>query len=235
MKYTYVEPPLPSLARWRNLYSAKGSLSCLRALQYEELHALKLEGPILDVGGGQKSLYKGRLPGDMACDSVNIDPKIAPTFLISPGDRFPVADASYRTCLCFNTLEHVYDAKFLLDEMHRVLKPGGVAHITVPFIFRIHGAPDDYFRGTSSWWRETLGRTGFAEVNLQPLVWGRNTSAGSIRGYHGILPRLQFHLSHLTDILYARLAFSFGNGRYTGRRGERTCAIALGYFITARK
>jgi SAM-dependent methyltransferase len=238
LKYTYLAPPLPSFARWRAIYANESGLSCLRALEYERLRQLRLEGRVLDVGGGRRARYRKLLPQDLDYESVNIDPQIEPTYLVGPGERFPIADASYDICLSLNTLEHVYDARFLLDEMHRVLAPGGAAYLTVPFIFRIHGHPDDYFRGTPSWWRESLLRSGFAEVELQPLVWGRYTSAGSVRGYRGVLTRAQFHISHFTDILYAKAYLPFGefsDGRYSGRRGERICGVALGYFITARK
>ena len=235
MIYTYVAPPLPSLSRWRRLYGRKKNLSCLRALEYERLGQLRLVGPLPAVGGGRNSLYRDLLPADAVYESINIDPAIEPTYLIGPGGAFPVADDSFPTCLCFNTLEHIYDARFVIDEIHRVLAPGGVAHITVPFIFRIHGHPDDYFRATPSWWRETLERAGFAEVELHPLIWGRYTSGANISGYRGILRRLRFHLTHLADLAYARIAFAGGDGRYSGRRGERICATSVGWFISAKK
>lgn len=235
MHYTYVPPPLPSLARWRHLYTWKKGISCLRAMEYEKLGQVPLAAPLLDVGGGRNSLYRDLLPGHIGYESVNIDPAIEPTHLVQPDGRFPVPDDRYATCLCLNTLEHIYDAKFVIDEIHRVLAPGGVVYITVPFIFRIHGHPDDFFRATPSWWRETLKRAGFAQASLQPLVWGRYTSGASIRGYRGLFKRTQFHLSHLADLIYARIAFSRNEGLYSGKRGERICGVALGYFITATK
>lgn len=235
MTYTYVAPPLPSLARWQKIYSRKKGLSCLRALEYEKLGQLKLEGSLLDVGGGGNSLYRDMLPPAVKYNSLNIDPKIDPTYLVGPNGVFPIDDNSYATCLCLNTLEHIYDARFVVDEIYRVLAPGGTVHITVPFIFRIHGHPDDYFRGTPSWWRETLTRAGFSKTELQPLVWGRYTTAGSISGYRGLFKRGRFHLSHLFDLLYSKITFASGDGRYSGRRGERICGVALGYFISAQK
>lgn len=235
MKYSYIQPPLPSLARWRKIYSGKKQLSCLRALEYEKLATLPLSGLVLDVGGGRNSLYRDLLPADISYESVNIDPDIEPTHLLRPGEPFPIADNRYPTCLCLNTLEHIYDAKFVVDEIFRILAPGGVVHITVPFVFRIHGHPDDYFRGTPSWWRETLSRAGFSEAKIQPLIWGRYTSGASISGYHGILRRARFHLSHLADLLYAKLAFAGNGGHYSGRRGERICNTAPGWFISATK
>jgi SAM-dependent methyltransferase len=233
--YNYVAPLLPSVSRWLSLYKFGKNLSCLRALEYERLKEVKLTGPILDVGGGSKSLYRNMLPTDSLYQSVNIDPAIQPTFLTTPGEPFPIPDNSFETCLCFNTLEHIYDSKFVIREIYRVLKPEGLLHISVPFIFRIHGHPDDYFRATPNWWRETLMQTGFSRVDLHPLIWGRYTSGANISGYRGILRRFRFHLSHLADLVYASIAFYGGDGRYSGRRGERICAASLGWFITVQK
>lgn len=234
MNYTFVEPPLPTLERWRNLYKRKPGISCLRALEYEKLAEARIQGRVIDVGGGKNSLYSDMLPAGIDYDSLNIDPKIEPTFLIVPDEKFPIADNVYDTCICLNTLEHVYDARFVLDEIFRIMKPGGVVHISIPFIFRVHGHPDDYFRGTSSWWRETLSRVGFSETQLQPLVWGRATSAGNIGGYR-LFKRLRFHLAHLYDIVYSGISGAGKNGRYAGKRGMRVCNVALGYYITATK
>ena len=58
-----------------------------------------------------------------------------------------------------------------------------------------------FFRGTPSWWKETMQRTGFSRTGLQPLVWGRYTTAGTISGYRGLLPTaLQQESSYLKDI-----------------------------------
>jgi SAM-dependent methyltransferase len=203
-------------------------------MEYEKLAKVSIDGRVIDVGGGKKSLYRDLLPVNLDYESLNIDPSIEPTYLIGPGERFPISDGVYDTCLCLNTLEHIYDARLVLDEILRVLKPGGVAYITVPWIFRVHGHPDDYFRGTPSWWRETLSRVGFTSTDLQPLVWGRATAGGSISGYR-LLKRFRFHLAHLSDIFYAAVSRAGKDGVYAGRRGERICDVAPGFFITVRK
>ncbi len=235
MHYKFIAPPLPSLRRWRDLYRKFPGNSALRVLEYEKIQSLQLAGNFLDVGGGENARYTSYLPQDLDLKSINIDPDINPTYLLKPLEPFPIKDNVFSGAICLNTLEHIYDVSFVLSEILRVLKPGGSVYITVPFIFRIHGHPDDYMRATPSWWRETLSRTGFAAAELQPLIWGRYTAAGSISGYRGLLPaRFQFHWSHIKDVLYARLMF-MGKQTYEGRRGERICAVAPGWFITATK
>jgi SAM-dependent methyltransferase len=61
-----------------------------------------------------------------------------------------LADATARTVLCVDTLEHVFEARRAADEMIRVLAPGGALLITAPMDFRIHDYPGDYWRLTPS-------------------------------------------------------------------------------------
>ena len=52
--------------------------------------------------------------------------------------------------ICVDTLEHVFEVRKAVDEMIRVLRPGGLMLVSVPLDFRIHDYPDDYWRLTPS-------------------------------------------------------------------------------------
>jgi SAM-dependent methyltransferase len=235
LEYSYINPPLPTFRRWWQLYRDFPGNSEIRVLEYEAIGKKKLSGSILDVGGGRMSRTGGHLPKDIEVDSVNNDPAIEPTHLTKPGEPFPIADNSYDSAVCLNKLEHVYNAMGILCETLRVLKPGGTLCITVPFMFRIHAHPDDFFRGTPSWWKQALEDAEFAKTELLPLVWGRIVAAGMIGGHRGILPKkASMHLAHLKEIIYAKLMFS-GKRSYEGKRGDRVCAVSAGWFISAVK
>lgn len=233
MEYTYTLPLKPSLSRWRHMARAFPGQSVLRMLQNEFLGNLAITGKVLDMGGGQRAKYLSLLPPGLDISSVNIDPGIEPTHLVQPGQPLPFADNSFDTVICLNTLEHIYDAKAVLAELYRVVRPGGLVHVTVPFMFRIHGHPDDYFRATPSWWRETFSRQGFAALQFHPLVWGRFSTAAVVPGFRGIAPQTRLHLAMIKDILLARLFFK--GPRMEGRKGERIAGTSPGWFMTGTK
>src|SRR3546814_112349 len=57
-------------------------------------------------------------------------------------------DDSVGTIICLETLEHVADPLRAVQEMHRVLRPGGVLAISSLMFFPIHAHPWDFWRFT---------------------------------------------------------------------------------------
>lgn len=233
MEFQFIDPPMPSLSRYRALKRRTPGASVLRALEYEALEKIELEGRVLDFGGGQGASYVPHLPAGLDVVSTNIDEQYNPTQLVGVGEPLPFEDATFDGALCLNVLEHIYDTRFVLDEMFRTLKPGATLHISVPFIFRVHGHPDDFSRHTSSWWRETMERTGFSSMTIEPLVWGKATAALLIRG-NGVFPALNAWKAALSDILVAK-ATSKSRTHMVGRHATRAAAVASGWQIAATK
>ncbi len=63
----------------------------------------------------------------------------------------PLPDASEEAIICLSVLEHVENPFKAAAELHRVLKPGGMCLISVPFLFYYHaekGYYGDYWRFT---------------------------------------------------------------------------------------
>ncbi len=235
MRFTIIDPPLPSLSAWRRMQRLASGQSVLRAMEYAVIEELRVQGRVLDFGGGQRAGYMQWLSGADEFCSVNIDAEFQPTHIVAPGDPLPFDDASFDAVVTFNTLEHVYDDVAALRELTRVLRPGGSLHIIVPFLFRVHGHPDDFNRHAPSWWAETLRQHGMTETRLLPLIFGRRTTAQMVLGQGAkVLRPLRQTLGALADILAARILF-FGKTHYSGRRGERVWSQAPGWYIHARK
>ena len=85
--------------------------------------------------------------------------------IVGDGQRLPVRSEVFDLVLCTEMLEHVVEPQRAIDEMYRVLKPGGVLLLTTRFLFPIHDAPHDYFRFTKYGLRHLLRRFEITELS----------------------------------------------------------------------
>jgi len=54
----------------------------------------------------------------------------------------------FKTIICFSVLEHCSNPFKMCSNIERLLKVNGLVFISVPFSWRIHGYPNDYWRFT---------------------------------------------------------------------------------------
>ena len=84
-----------------------------------------------------------------AANQVNLDiDRFKNVDVVASALNIPFEDNTFK--LIFNTavLEHVRDPIRVVDEMYRVLKPGGYIYTEVPFIAHFHAYPNDFQRYT---------------------------------------------------------------------------------------
>jgi len=65
-------------------------------------------------------------------------------------------DETAGAAICVETLEHVKYPWVAMKEIHRILKPDGIAIITSTMHFRIHNHPADYWRFTPDGFKTLL-------------------------------------------------------------------------------
>lgn len=92
------------------------------------------------VGAGGRRVTQNSLTVD-AIPASGVD-------LIGDIHGLPLKDDFADAVICTGTLEHVRDPRLAVAELYRILKPGGVIHIDVPFIQGYHPDPTDYWRFT---------------------------------------------------------------------------------------
>jgi SAM-dependent methyltransferase len=78
--------------------------------------------------------------------------------------HLPVMDRSIDVVLLFEVLEHVYPGSAVLAEIQRVLRHGGTLFLSVPFLYPIHDAPNDFQRFTIHGIRLHLEHSGFRVI-----------------------------------------------------------------------
>jgi len=120
----------------------------------DKLREIVKEPSVLDIGGGepfQKMLapYKKWFEG-VEYKTLDSEEKYNPT-VVGDAHNLPLADGTEDAIICKSVLEHLYDPKKAVEEMWRVLKPGGKALVYTHFIYPYHarkGVYKDYFRFT---------------------------------------------------------------------------------------
>ena len=95
---------------------------------------------IVDLGAGGRKIS----PATVCLDFVPADN----TDVVGDVQRLPFRDGSLDLVYATGLFEHVADERAVIGEIWRVLKPGGLCHIEVPFLEQYHEDPIDVRRLT---------------------------------------------------------------------------------------
>lgn len=155
---------------WKNILKGKTllrSMMNISLLEYEIKN-----GIVLDIGGGKNPSYFSFLKKNKEATIVNFDKKYSGENIDFEKDRIPYDDNSVDQVLMFNILEHVYNHKFLMKEVYRVLKKDEKVLGFVPFMINYHADPNDYFRYTHEALEKIFKDVGFSKIEIIPLGYG---------------------------------------------------------------
>jgi SAM-dependent methyltransferase len=109
----------------------------------------------LDLGSGlRRQVFEN-------CLYVEVYPSLTADLIVAPTCTYPIKSGSLDGVGSFAVLEHVRQPWVVVQEIHRMLKPGGRVYIDWPFLQPVHGFPSHYFNAT----REGL-RTIFEDVGI---------------------------------------------------------------------
>lgn len=178
----------------------------------------KLEGTVLDIGSRNRRYDYLLKQVPTAIDLVENKDKG-----VRQGDvtAIPFPDQTFDAVMCIEVLEYVATPEKAIAEIYRVLKPGGMLVLSVPFMFKAH---EDKLRYTDLHLRDLM--VGFALKEfyavggsytvVMTILWGKIKSIrSSIFRYILTLLLLPFLLL---------ISKQTKNGRY-----------ASGYFLVAQK
>lgn len=101
--------------------------------------ALRHHGSVLDCGSGGR-----KIPGVLSLDIAESEY----TDMRASGLDLPFRDDSFELVLSQAVLEHVPEPQRYIDEIFRVLQPGGTLLVEVAFMQPVHQAPHHYFNVT---------------------------------------------------------------------------------------
>lgn len=125
-----------------------------------------VHGRLLDLGCGNQPFRSWY--GPLVDEVVPVDAAPIPGVLqVDLSEPLPFPDASFDVVLCTQVLEHVENVELAGAEIARLLRPGGCALITVPFLYPTHEAPYDFQRFTHFGLRGLVRRHGLEVLNLE--------------------------------------------------------------------
>lgn len=198
-----IAPTLREVARGRRgptVGDLRKSWDILRTVRFVEAHGLQQE-PIVDLGAfSSEILCSLHLAGFRRLVGVDLNPRIT-AMPFSRAIEWRVGDmmstglpaGHFGAVLSISAIEHGFDARSVLREVSRLLRPGG------------------YFVGSTDYWPEKIDTAG---VPVFGMDW-RIFSADEIKGFfelaaeHSLVPVGELNLSAQEPCIH------FENRRYT--------------------
>jgi len=118
-------------------------------------HKSRFMGPFLEIGSRDygstvniRSLFPGEpyIGVDMSAGK-GVDKVIDFTLPFAELDQ-ALEGLRFGTIFCLSVLEHCDQPFRMAENITRLLKPGGVLYVSVPYVWKFHGYPSDYWRFT---------------------------------------------------------------------------------------
>lgn len=139
-----------------------------------------VKGQVLDIGCADRWI-EAHLPAE--CRYVGLDyPSTGKELYRARPDVFadagclPFPSESFDTAVMLEVMEHLRDPCRALTEIARVLKPGGRALISMPFLYPLHDAPHDYQRLTTFGLRRDIEAAGLRILEVSPSLASAETA-----------------------------------------------------------
>lgn len=175
----------------------------------QKIKEIAKEKVVFDVGGGtrfQKALadYKYDF---VDCDykTIDINPEYRPD-IVADAHNLPINSGAADGVICKSVLEHVKNPFRVVDEIWRILRPGGKCFITVPFLHPYHAAGQapykDYWRFSEDGARYLFRK--FSKIEICPEFGHFETIANLLPFQNKFPINILVRLARGLDVLFAK-------------------------------
>lgn len=130
----------------------------------------RLKGNLLDYGCGSKpyqSLFSVSQYTGADIENPGHSHEQEDIEILFDGKNLPVPDQTFDSAFSSEVFEHVFNPDETLKEIYRVLKPGALFLVSVPFVWNEHEVPYDYARYSSFGFPHLLKKNGFEIVEIR--------------------------------------------------------------------
>ena len=126
--------------------------------KFQEQYLRPRPGKALIVGSRIYVEKEDRRKRYADCVGVDMQPGPGVDRVLDLEESLPADFGPFAHIECMSVLEHSRRPWLLAANLERVLEPGGSIFVAVPFVWRVHGYPDDYWRFTASGVRQLFPR-----------------------------------------------------------------------------
>lgn len=235
-KYEYRNGKLRGSNNPKHLAVSSRLMTDITASLYQKYIRKYAKGKLVDLGCGNVpfySAYKDHITGNTCVDWPNTLHKNQ--YLDVECDLnqpLPLPDCYFDTIIISEVLEHIANPELVWAEMKRILKPGGRILLSVPFLYKIHEAPFDFFRYTEFALRNFAEKNKLNVLELESFGGLPEVFADITAKYVLKLPLLGRMLSNLLQrACWFFIHTGFGK-RISSNSGK---AYPLGYFMVVEK
>lgn len=157
---------IPALYRWLKPQDRVWSIKSQKAIQglFEANNPDIEDRNVVLIGAGFESVYKRILKSYKNIIRMGLAGR-GGVSLYSDICDIPLVKDRLDLIVSSSVLEHVYNPEQAVQEMFRVLKPGGYVYAEIPFMRAYHMIPVDYQRYTISGIEELFKRHGFTLIS----------------------------------------------------------------------
>jgi SAM-dependent methyltransferase len=131
-----------------------------------------LSGRLIDIGCGSKpytELLAAYVDEHLGIDHLESLHDKSRVDLFGTAYNLPAEDSSFDSAICTAVLEHLEEPEQAIRECWRVLKPGGVAIYSAPFIWHLHEEPRDFYRFSKNGLKYLFTKAGFEVLEIKAL------------------------------------------------------------------
>jgi SAM-dependent methyltransferase len=129
-------------------------------------------GDLVDIGCGEKpykQIVKPFVRNHVGVDHPDTLHKKTQIDRFGTAYKIPAQDGEFDSAICTAVLEHLEEPEIALMECNRILKKGGIAIYTAPFIWHLHEEPRDFYRYSKYGLRYLFEKSGFEIIEIRAL------------------------------------------------------------------
>lgn len=199
-----------------------------------------MTGNLLDAGCGEKPyslIYDKLVQKSIGVDVEYCIHDQAAVDIFATLDHLPFKDETFDTILSTSVMEHVAESVKGFSELARVLKKDGYMIVSVPFLYPLHEAPNDFYRYSINGIKYQLERNKLELISITP--WGgvgmmflvylnmffcKFLNVSFIRSLGCIMQEFEY-------MVYRNVSLK----KLINNKNKMAETISLGYFVIAKK